>query len=82
MPIAAHRSQAPSAVRTELTAIFISLELSQSKWLITSLAPGNGEKMSKFVVAARDVAGLLTRFAELQRRAEARTGARYGFVVI
>jgi transposase len=82
MPIAAHRSQAPSAVRTELTAIFISLELSQSKWLITSLAPGNGEKMSKFIVAARDVAGLLARFAELQRKAEARTGRRFGFVVI
>jgi len=57
MPVAAHRSQAPSAVRTELTAIFISLELSQSKWLVTSLAPGNGEKMSKFVVATKDVAG-------------------------
>jgi transposase len=76
------RSIAPSAVRTELTAIFISLELSQSKWLITSLAPGNGEKMSKFTVAARDVAGLLARFAELQRKAEARIGKRFGFVVI
>ena len=82
MPIAAHRSQAPSAVRTELTAIFISLELSQSKWLITSLAPGNGEKMSKFALPARDVAGLLARFAELRRKAEARTGKRFGFVVI
>lgn len=48
MLVEADRSHAPSAVRTELTAIFISLELSQSKWLITSLAPGNGEKMSKF----------------------------------
>ncbi len=82
MPIAAHRSQKPSAVHTELSANFISLELSQSKWLITSLAPGNGEKMSKFVVAAKDVAGLLARFAELQRKAEARTGKRFGFVVI
>ena len=82
MPIAAHRSQAPSAVRTELTAIFISLELSQSKWLITSLAPGNGEKISKFALPARDVAGLLARFGELRRKAEARTGKRFGFVVI
>jgi transposase len=82
MPIAAHRSQAPSAVRTELTAIFISLELSQSKWLITSLAPGNGEKLSKFTVAAKDVTGLLARFTELQRKAQARTGEHFGFVVI
>lgn len=82
MLVEADRSNAPSAVRTELTAIFISLELSQSKWLITSLAPGTGEKMSKFTVAARDVAGLLERFVEVQRKAEARTGTRYGFVVI
>jgi transposase len=82
MLVEADRSNAPSAVRTELTAIFISLELSQSKWLITSLAPGNGEKMSKFTVAARDVAGLLDRFAEVQSKAAARTGKRFGFVVI
>ena len=82
MLVEADRSNAPSAVRTELTAIFISLELSQSKWLITSLAPGNGEKMSKFTVAARDVAGLLDRFTEVQSKAAARTGKRFGFVVI
>jgi transposase len=82
MLVEADRSKAPSAVRTELTAIFISLELSQSKWLITSLAPGNGQKMSKFPVTARDIAGLLDCFAEVQRKAEARTGTRYGFVVI
>lgn len=40
-----------------LPRFFISLELSQSKWLVTSLAPGNGEKMSKFIVATKDVAG-------------------------
>jgi transposase len=82
MLVEADRSKAPSAVRTELSAIFISLELSQSKWLITSLAPGNGEKMSKFIVAARDVAGLLNCFAEVQRKAQDRTGTRYGFVVM
>jgi transposase len=82
MLVEADRSNAPSAVRTELTAIFISLELSQSKWLITSLAPGNGEKMSKFIVAARDVAGLLACLAELRRKAEARTGRHFGFVAI
>lgn len=38
MPFAAHRSEAPTAIRTDLGAIFVSLELSQSKWLITSLS--------------------------------------------
>src|SRR3954471_771466 len=34
-----------AAVRTDLKAIFVSLELSRSTWVITSLAPGGGEKM-------------------------------------
>ncbi|EQB19235.1 hypothetical protein RLDS_00405 [Sphingobium lactosutens DS20] len=46
------------------------MELSQSKWLITSLSPGNGEKLSKFIVGARDVVGMLARFADLQRKAQ------------
>jgi transposase len=82
MSIAAHRSEAPSAVRVDLSAIFVSLELSQSKWLITSLSPGNGEKLSKFTIASGDVAGMLARFAELQRKAQARTGQRFPLVVI
>jgi uncharacterized protein len=31
-----------TAIQTDLAAIFISLELSRSIWLITSLSPGNG----------------------------------------
>ena len=38
---------AQAAIRTELGAIFVSLELSRKTWLITSLSPGGGEKMSK-----------------------------------
>lgn len=82
MSIAAHRSEAPSAVRVDLSAIFVSLELSQSKWLITSLSPGNGEKLSKFTVPASDVSGMLARFAELQRKSQARTGQCFPFVAI
>ena len=82
MSIAAHRSEAPSAVRVDLSAIFISIELSQSKWLITSLSPGGGEKLSKFTLPASDVAGMLTRFAELQRKAKVRTGQAFPLVVI
>ena len=38
---------AQAAIRTDLGAIFVSMELSRRAWLITSLSPGAGEKMSK-----------------------------------
>src|ERR1700678_3683942 len=43
---AAH-AKPSTAIQTDLAAIFISLELSRSIWLITSLSPGSGEKLSK-----------------------------------
>jgi transposase len=58
------------------------MELSQSKWLITSLSPGGGEKMSKHAVATGDVAGMLARFAELKRKSRARTGRCFPIIVI
>lgn len=82
MPVAAHHPKTPTAIHTDLRAIFVSLELSRSKWLVTSLAPGGGEKMSKHWVAADDIAGLLERFAELNRKAEARTGRCFPIIVI
>ena len=72
----------PTAIRTDLGAIFVSLELSRSTWLITSLSPGGGEKMSKQVVRGGDVAELLERFARLREKARARTGKVFPFVVI
>ena len=48
MPVLAIQPEAAIAVRTDLCAIFVSLELSRSTWLITSLSPGGGEKMSKY----------------------------------
>ena len=54
---------AQAAIRTDLGAIFVSMELSRRTWLITSLSPGAGEKMSKHAVPASDVPGLLHRFA-------------------
>ena len=36
MQIIADRPEAPSTIRSDLGAIFISLELSRSTWLITS----------------------------------------------
>jgi len=82
MLVAATQSEAPIAIRTDLGAIFISLELSRSKWWITSLSPGSGEKMSKHMVEASDVAGMLARFAELNRKAQARTGRCFPIIVI
>jgi transposase len=52
MQIIADRPKAPSAIPSDLGAIFISLELSRSTWLITSLSPWGGEKMSKRSVPA------------------------------
>jgi len=73
---------AQADIRTELGAIFVSLELSRRAWLITSLSPGGGEKMSKHSVPANDVPGLLCRFAELRRKAAARTGRDFPIIII
>ena len=82
MTNAADRPQAPAAIRTDLGAIFISLELSRSTWLVTSLSPGNGEKMSKHTVRGGDIAGLLARFADLKAKARARNGRPFPLVVV
>ena len=82
MQTVADRPEAPTAIRIDLGAIFVSLELSRSTWLITSLSLGGGEKMSKHVVRGGDVAGLLERFAQLREKTRARTGKVFPFVVI
>jgi transposase len=71
-----------TTIRTDLGAIFISMELSRSVWLITSLSPGAGEKMSKHATTAGDIAGLLMRFAQLQEKAQARTGQMLPIIAI
>jgi hypothetical protein len=68
--IATDRPQAPTPIRTNLGAIFLSMELSRTTWLLTSLSPGGGERMSKHAVRSGDVAGLLARFP--------RSGTKYG----
>jgi hypothetical protein len=64
-----HHFDEPTAIRTNLDAIFVSLELSRSTWLVTSVSPGGGEKMSKHSVSAGNVAALLTRLSELKQKA-------------
>src|SRR4030081_685188 len=77
-----HPSDEPTAIRTHIGAIFVSLELSRSTWLVTSLSPGKGERMSKHSIAACDIAGLLALFDELKRKAEVRTGQSYPIITI
>jgi transposase len=73
---------ASAAIRTDLCAIFVSLELSRSKWLVTSLAPGAGEKMSKHAVTASNLAELFERFSQLKVKTRARTGREFPIITI
>ena len=82
MQIVTDRPQAPTAIRTDLRAIFVSLELSRSTWLVTSLSPGGGEKMSKHTVRSGDVAGLRTRFSQLKDKVQVRMGQVVPIIVI
>jgi transposase len=77
-----HHREEPTAIRTNLGAIFVSLELSRSTWLITSLSPGSGEKMSKHSVSAGDIAALLARFSELKQKEFSRTRKSFPIIVI
>lgn len=77
------RDAAPQApVQTTLAAIFFSMELSRSSWLITSLSPGGGEKMSKRSIPAGDMAGLMALLGQIKEKARLRTGESYPFVSI
>lgn len=81
MPVTADRPETPAAIRVDLGAIFVSLELSKSTWLVTSLSPGS-EKMSRHTVVGGDIAGLFACFTELRKKAEVRKGKLYPLVVI
>lgn len=82
MDVIAQNPERAGTIRTDLGAIFVSLELSRAKWLVTSLSPGGSEKMSRHVVDGGDLAGLFDRFATLRRKAEARTGRSFPVIVI
>lgn len=77
-----HQPQDHTAIRTDLGAIFVSLELSRSTWLITSLSPGAGERLSKHSVSAGDIGGVLARFAQLQQKAAARLDRAFPVIAI
>lgn len=71
-----------NAAHRELDAIFVSVELSKKTWLITSISPGAGEKLSRHSIPGGDIAGLLGRLALLKQKARDRTGRDYPFVII
>jgi transposase len=70
-----------AAIRVDLGAIFISLELSKSTWLVTSLSPGS-EKMSRHSVPGGDLPALLACLNLLREKAQVREGRLYPVVVI
>jgi len=63
MPISGPRP-GQVAVQNSPAAIFISPELSCSTWLITSLVPGCGDKLSKHSLRSGDMVGLLNHFTK------------------
>jgi transposase len=64
-------SPKPAGLQTEHGVIVVSLELSPSKWLVTSLVPGR-EKFSRRWLEDGDSAGLLKLLGKLKAKAESR----------
>jgi transposase len=58
------------------------MELSRSSWMITSISPGGGERMSKYVLRSADVAGLQVRFSQLRDKVRIWTGQVVPIIVI
>src|SRR3954447_4595362 len=69
------------AFRPDHATVYVSLELSRSKWLITSISAWR-DKMSKHSLDAGDGAALLDRLARLRMEAEQRLGTPARVVVI
>ena len=78
----ADNTETGTSIRTDLRAVFVSLELSRTTWLVTSLSPGAREKMSKHSVPAGDIGKLLDRLRSLQERVQAQRKQLPPLVVI
>jgi transposase len=81
MRVVTTQTESPIAIRTDLCAIFVSLELSRSKWLVTSLAPDSGGKLSRHEVAPQ-IGALLPVLAQVRAKTKARTGEDFPIVAI
>jgi transposase len=71
-----------TAIRTHLGAIFVSLELSRSTWLVRRCRRVAARKCLKHSVRAGDVAGLLERFSSLTEKTRTRTGETFPLITI
>ena len=76
-----NQSTTRTAIRDDGATVLVSLELSLTKWLVTSLSPGS-EKMSKRTIAAGDVPGLLSLLGRLKAKATERSGQVVRIVTI
>src|SRR5690349_24494956 len=65
--------ESQTATRDDHATLFVSLELSRSKWLVTSLLPAK-DKMSKHTVPGDDGVALLTLLRRLAAKALTHTG--------
>ena len=73
--------QAQSSVSAEAVTLFVSLELSRARWLVTSLSPGSNN-ISRHSVVGGDSGDLLQLLAELRMKAERHIGATVKVVSI
>src|SRR3984893_13164640 len=75
-------NRAPSLSNSvEEAAIFVSIELSRARWLVTSLSP-NTNKFSRHSVPGSDIAELLRLLGELRAKAERRINAGVRIICI
>jgi transposase len=65
----------------EAIPLFVSLELSRARWLVTSLSPGS-DKISRHSVIGGNITDLLHLLADLRMKAEQRTGSTVKIVTI
>ncbi len=70
-----------TTVRSDVSTLFASLELSKWKWLVTVNSPG-GEKFSRHAVEGGDGDSLLDLLARLRAKAERRCGLPVKVMVI
>src|SRR5271157_5762836 len=75
-----YATEVDTAVRRQATTLFVSLELSRAKWLVTSSAPGS-EKLSKHVILGGDGESLLRLLHRLQASATRHTGTPISVMV-
>lgn len=62
-------------------AIFVSLGLSKSTWLVTALSPGS-DRMSRHSLAGGDMPGLVACLEGVRGKARTRMGVLYPVIVI